>query len=115
MKRPQLSSEDIRQIDDTFAGLPLDVQRQVEIQCKYEGYLKRQESEVRKFKNLESIKIPPDMDYFEIPGLSTEIRTKLTEIQPVNLGQASRIAGITPAAISVLMVYVQRYGDNHSE
>ncbi len=108
LKRPQLSYEDICKIDSVFAGLPPDVQRQVEIQCKYEGYLKRQESEVGKFKNLERIRIPPDMDYFSIPGLSTEIRNKLIDIQPVNLGQASRIPGITPAAISVLLVFVKR-------
>jgi len=109
LKRPQLSYEDVREFDPAFAGLPRDIQRQLEIQCKYEGYLKRQEVEVRKFKNLERIKIPPDLDYPTIPGLSTEIRQKLTDIQPVSLGQASRIAGITPAAISVLMVYLERH------
>ena len=108
IKRPQLSLGDIGKIDSEFGTLPPDVQRQVVIQCKYEGYLKRQEAEVRKFRNLESIKISPDINYFNIPGLSAEIRHKLTEIQPVNLGQASRIAGMTPAAISVLMVYVKR-------
>lgn len=115
LKRPQLTYEDIGEMDGEFAGLPVGVRRQVEIQCKYEGYLKRQESEVRKYKNLECIKIPHDMDYCNIPGLSMEISNKLTEIQPVNLGQASRIPGITPAAISVLMVYVKRHYDEHEK
>jgi len=108
MKRPQLSHTDIEKIDPDFASLPESVRRQVEIQCKYEGYLKRQEAEVRKFKNMENIRIPPNMDYFSIPGLSNEIRNKLTEVRPVNLGQAFRIPGITPAAISILMVYIER-------
>ena len=84
------------------------VTQQVEIQCKYEGYLQRQEAEVKKFKNLEKISIPADFDYEQIPGISNEVRQKLNEVQPVSLGQASRISGVTPAALSVLMVYLKR-------
>jgi len=113
LKRPELGYEVVKKIDAPPFELPPEVERQVEIHCKYEGYLKRQEAEVRKFKNLEIIKIPSDIDYFKIPGLSTEIRQKLTEIQPYSLGQASRISGVTPAAISVLMVYIKRYRDEH--
>ena len=80
LKRPQLTGSDIGEIDSEFGSLPPDVQRQVVIQCKYEGYLKRQEAEVRKFRNLESIKIPHNINYFTIPGLTTELRHKLTEI-----------------------------------
>jgi len=108
MKRPQLTVDDIAEIDGTFAALPDDVRRQVAIQCRYEGYLKRQENEIGKFKNLENVRIPPGIDYRDIPGISTELRNKLAEIQPATLGQASRIPGMTPAAISVLMVYVGR-------
>ena len=86
-----------------------DVKRQVEIQCKYDGYLQRQEAEVRKFKHLEGIEIPETFDYSQVPGLSNEARQRLTEIQPLSLGQASRISGITPAAISILMVFLKRY------
>ncbi len=108
LKRPQLTWRDIEGIDPEFAALPADVKRQIEIESKYEGYLDRQEAEVRKFKHLEGIRIPEGVDYCAIPGLSKELSAKLADIQPANLGQASRIPGITPAAISVLMVYVER-------
>ena len=114
IKRPELSYVDVYKIDPEPVNLPEDVQRQVEIQCTYEGYLGRQEAEIGKFKHLESITIPPEIDYCSIPGLSNEISQKLTEIKPVSLGQASRIPGITPAAISVLMVYVKRFGKKKS-
>jgi tRNA uridine 5-carboxymethylaminomethyl modification enzyme len=84
------------------------VTRQVEIQCKYQGYIQRQEGEVKKFKNLEKINIPPGFDYQDVPGLSNEVRQKLQEIQPTSLGQASRISGMTPAALSILLVYLKR-------
>ena len=70
--------------------------------------LKRQEAEVKKFKNLEKIHIPPGFDYDQIPSLSNEVRQKLSEIQPTSLGQASRISGVTPAALSILMIYLKR-------
>jgi tRNA uridine 5-carboxymethylaminomethyl modification enzyme len=81
---------------------------QVEIQIKYAGYINRQEVQVEKFKKMEKIKIPFDFDYRKIPGLSREVQEKLTAIRPVSLGQASRISGITPAALSILMVYLKR-------
>lgn len=109
LKRPQLSGDDITALDPEFAALPPAVRLQVEIQCKYEGYLARQETEVRKFRNLESIKIPPGMDFCAVPGVSNEIKNKLIAINPTNLGQASRIPGVTPAAISILMVFVKRF------
>jgi len=109
LKRPELGYRDIKKMDDTPPDLPADVERQVEIQCKYEGYLKRQEDEVKKFKNLENIKLPTDIDYCNISGLSAEISNKLTDIKPLSLGQASRIPGMTPAAISIIMVWLKRY------
>ncbi len=108
LKRPEIGYSDVLALDGAAPDLPGDVRRQVEIQCKYEGYIARQEAEVRKFKDLERILIPPDTDYSPVPGLSNEIRGKLSEIQPTTLGQASRIAGMTPAAISILMVYLRR-------
>ena len=108
LKRPQLGHEDIALIHPPFAALPPDVRRQLEIQCAYEGYLERQEGEVRKFRHLESAKIPSGMEYCDIPGLSNEIRQKLVEVRPATIGQASRIPGMTPAALSVLMVYSKR-------
>ncbi len=110
LKRPEVKYADIPEVDETAPELPPDVRKQVEIQCKYEGYLERQEAEVRKFKDLERIRIPVGMDYAPVPALSNEIRQKLADIQPVNLGQASRISGMTPSALSVLMVYLRRHG-----
>jgi tRNA uridine 5-carboxymethylaminomethyl modification enzyme len=81
----------------------------VEIHCKYEGYLQRQEAEAKKFKDLERMRIPEGFDYQLVPGLSHEVRQRLGEIRPTSLGQASRIPGITPAAISTLMVYLKRH------
>ena len=111
LKRPELSYGDLEQLEGCSSKLPERVARQVEIQCKYEGYLQRQEGEVKKFKNLEKIQIPSGFDYQEIPGLSNEVREKLSEVQPTSLGQASRISGMTPAALSILMVYLKRMRD----
>jgi tRNA uridine 5-carboxymethylaminomethyl modification enzyme len=108
LRRPELSYSEVVQLEGRTNQLPERVTRQVEIQCKYQGYLQRQEGEVKKFKNLEKITIPPAFDYQEIPGLSNEVRQKLEEIQPTSLGQASRISGMTPAALSILMVYLKR-------
>ncbi len=107
---PELGYSEIKTLDDSPPDLPDDIERQVEIQCKYEGYLKRQEAEVKKFKNLERIKLPSHIDYHSIPGLTIEIRNKLSDIRPYSLGQASRIPGMTPAAVSILMVWLKRYG-----
>ena len=80
------------------------VARQVEIEIKYEGYIQKQLREIKRFQNLERIKIPQDFNFYIIHGLSNELKEKLSKIKPVSLGQVSRIEGITPAAISVLMV-----------
>ncbi|MGD8370185.1 MAG: tRNA uridine-5-carboxymethylaminomethyl(34) synthesis enzyme MnmG [Syntrophobacterales bacterium] len=108
LKRPELSYADLEELEGHPCSLPERVVRQVEIQCKYEGYLARQEAEVKKFKNLEKMRIPFGFDYQQIPGLSNEVRQKLSEVQPASLGQASRIEGVTPAALSILMVYIKR-------
>ena len=83
------------------------VARQVEIEIKYEGYIKRQLSEIKKFKNMERMKIPEDFDFFAVHGLSNELKEKLSSIRPSSLGQASRIDGITPAALSALMIGIK--------
>jgi tRNA uridine 5-carboxymethylaminomethyl modification enzyme len=80
------------------------VSRQVEIEIKYEGYIRRQLSEIEKFRHLERIRLPEDFDYARVHGLSNELKEKLTRVRPASLGQASRISGITPAAMSVLLV-----------
>jgi tRNA uridine 5-carboxymethylaminomethyl modification enzyme len=85
-----------------------EVLEQVEIQAKYEGYLDRQEDEVTRFRKMETIKIPPQFSFQGVPGLSREIVEKLSKVQPASLGQAGRIPGVTPAALSILMVYLGR-------
>ncbi|HEY7534533.1 MAG TPA: tRNA uridine-5-carboxymethylaminomethyl(34) synthesis enzyme MnmG, partial [Thermodesulfobacteriota bacterium] len=81
---------------------------QIEMDVKYEGYIQRQMEQVDKFKKLENLRIPEDFRYEGIPGLSREIVQKLSRIRPNSLGQASRVSGITPAAISIIMVYLKR-------
>jgi tRNA uridine 5-carboxymethylaminomethyl modification enzyme len=85
-------------------ALSRKVTEQVEIEIKYEGYIQKQLNEIEKFKNLERIKIPESLDFFCIHGLSNELKEKLSHTRPTSLGQASRIDGMTPAAISVMMV-----------
>jgi tRNA uridine 5-carboxymethylaminomethyl modification enzyme len=109
LKRPELAYPDLEALGEGASYLPVPLKRQVEIHCKYEGYLQRQEAEARKFKDLERMRIPERFDYQLVPGLSHEVRQRLVEIRPTSLGQASRIPGITPAAISILMVYLKRY------
>jgi len=108
LKRPEVSYKDLKDILPSFEEKGEDIAKQVEIEVKYEGYIKRQNQEVEKFKEIEKIAIPPDFDFTSIPGLSKEVREKLSLIRPLSLGQASRISGITPAAISILMIYLKR-------
>lgn len=108
LKRPELSYQDVSSLSAPPEPLPGSVCRQVEVECKYEGYLRRQEAEVMKFKKLEQTMIPEALDYAEVPGLSNEIRQKLQSIKPLSLGQASRIPGMTPAALSILLVCLKK-------
>ena len=105
LKRNDYSHEDLPQPDQTL--LP-EVAEQVEITVKYAGYIERQEAEVKQFKKMESRSIPDWIDYDQIPGLRTESRLKLKEIQPATIGLASRISGINPTDISLLMVWIKR-------
>jgi tRNA uridine 5-carboxymethylaminomethyl modification enzyme len=86
----------------------MDVQQQVEIILKYAGYIARQENEVAKFKDLENKQIPDAFDYTTVPSLRPEARQKLTKIKPGTVGQASRISGVSPADISILLVWLKR-------
>ena len=110
LRRPEISYRELRFIE---AGSPRsevseDVISQIEMDAKYEGYIKRQKEQVDKFKKLENLTIPEGFSYDDIPGLSNEIVQKLSDVRPSSLGQASRVSGITPAAVSVLMVYLKR-------
>jgi tRNA uridine 5-carboxymethylaminomethyl modification enzyme len=104
LKRAELDYEMVAVLAPSPGPIGSAVARQVEIQVKYEGYIEKQMREIEKFKNLERIRIPPDFDYTGVHGLSNELKEKLSHIKPASLGQTSRIDGITPAAISVLMV-----------
>lgn len=104
LKRAEVNYDIVRQLAPPPAPLSDRVARQVEIEIKYEGYIRRQLSEIERFKHLEQIRLPDDFDYDRVHGLSNELKEKLSTIRPISLGQASRISGITPAAISVLMV-----------
>ncbi|MGA2025743.1 MAG: tRNA uridine-5-carboxymethylaminomethyl(34) synthesis enzyme MnmG [Syntrophobacteraceae bacterium] len=111
LKRPELSYADLDALCGADPTLSQRTKEQVEIECKYEGYLRRQEAEVNRFKQMEEIRIPPDFPCDQVPGLSNEVRQKLGAVQPVSIGQASRIPGITPAAISILLVFLKRFKD----
>lgn len=112
LRRPDFSYEKLNCLDPGFAYTEIaPVVSQVELEVKYEGYIKRQAEQIEKFKRLESIKIPEGFAYSNIPGLSKEIVQKLSSVKPNTLGQATRVSGITPAAISVLMVYLKKNGE----
>ena len=107
LKRAQLDYSAAEKFAPSSINLSSKVSRQVEIEIKYEGYIKRQLKEIEKFKNLEKMKIPQDFDFNIVHGLSNELKEKLSKVSPSSLGQASRIDGITPAAISVLMIAIK--------
>jgi tRNA uridine 5-carboxymethylaminomethyl modification enzyme len=110
LKRPEISYHDLQRFDAVQDPPPDDIVRQVEIQVKYQGYIDRQYQQVAQFKKLESILMPPDLPYEEMKGLSREVREKLIRIRPYTFGQTSRISGITPAAMSILMIYLKKAG-----
>lgn len=107
IRRPELSYEKIAPIDPERQPLPADVIEQIDISIKYEGYIKRQTEQVHQFKKLEKRKIPADLNYDDVSNLRKEARQKLKDIKPENIGQASRISGVSPADISVLLVYLK--------
>jgi tRNA uridine 5-carboxymethylaminomethyl modification enzyme len=107
LRRPEITYADLRRLDPG-ALADLAVTRQVEVSAKYEGYIRRMLDDVARFRRLEQRLIPDGLDYRAVPGLSTEIRERLAEVRPRSLGQASRIPGVTPAAISILMVWCHR-------
>lgn len=113
VRRPELSYESIYEIDTERKELPADVIEQVNINIKYDGYIRRQQSQVAQFKKLEGKRIPEGLDYEEVPSLRKEARQKLIATKPLNVGQASRISGVSPADITVLLVYLEQYNRNH--
>ena len=108
LKRPEISYEALRPIDPDRPDLPEDVTEQVEIQIRYAGYIEKQIAQVEKYKKLESKKIPEDIRYEEIGNLRTEAVQKLSRIRPTSVGQASRISGVSPADVSVLIIWLEK-------
>ena len=108
IRRPELNYDMLKEIDPERPELPEDVRKQVDIEIKYEGYIRRQKKQVEQFARTEQKKIPDDLNYDDVPSLRIEARQKLKEFRPQNIGQASRIAGVSPADISVLLVYLKK-------
>lgn len=109
LKRFELSYAAVKELSPAIEPLNRRIRKQVEIEIKYEGYIARQVSEIKKYKDMEKIKIPENLSYVALPGLSNELVEKLGKIRPLSLGQASRIDGITPAAISVVMIAISAH------
>ena len=109
MCRPELSYEILEELDDNRPKLPQDVIEQVEIEIKYEGYIVRQRRQVEQYKKMEHKKIPDSLDYNDVKSLRIEARQKLQNYRPASIGQASRISGVSPADISVLLIYLEHF------
>jgi tRNA uridine 5-carboxymethylaminomethyl modification enzyme len=108
IRRPELDYEKVKELDPEYKELPEDIINQINIEIKYEGYIKRQEKQVENFKRVEVRKLPEDVDYSTIQGLRLEAQQKLNKFKPHSIGQASRISGVTPADISVLLIYLSQ-------
>lgn len=108
LKRPEITYASLAEIDENMPDLDDQEAEEVEILIKYEGYIKKQLMQIEQFKKLEGKRLPDDIDYKGIKGLSTEAQQKLSEVRPSNIGQASRISGVSPADISVLLVYLEQ-------
>ncbi|RCW79734.1 tRNA uridine 5-carboxymethylaminomethyl modification enzyme [Halanaerobium sp. DL-01] len=114
LRRPEISYEDLREFTDDLPEIPDSVIEQIEIQVKYKGYIDRQLSQVEQFRKMEEKKIPEDIDYSSLDNLRLEAREKLNKVKPLSIGQASRISGVSPADISVLMIYLEQFNRNRS-
>ena len=110
LRRPEIHFKSLFDFDRSLENLPESIQEQVEIQVKYDGYVKRQMEQIERFRRLEGVSFPEEFDFSSVIGLTTEVMEKLRKIKPHSLGQASRISGVTPAAISILMVNLKKQG-----
>lgn len=115
LKRPQITYNDLKKVDKERPNLEEDILEQVEIEIKYEGYIKRQKSQIDDMRRLEVKKLPYNIDYNNLKGLRLEAKEKLSKIRPINIGQASRISGVSPADISVLLIYLSQNKENINE
>ena len=108
LRRPEITYDDSAEIDDERPALSRHQKTMMEVQIKYEGYIEKQRQQIEKFKRLENKKLPADFDYDEIEGLRLEARQKLNSFKPLSIGQASRISGVSPADINVLLIYMEK-------
>ncbi|MFH0876872.1 MAG: tRNA uridine-5-carboxymethylaminomethyl(34) synthesis enzyme MnmG, partial [Candidatus Omnitrophota bacterium] len=118
LKRPQVRFEDLLDLNHLRDSLPVltrAMMEQIEISIKYAGFIKRQQEEVLRFRKIENIKIPSDLNFKDIKGFSREIVEKLERFRPVSVGQAARISGVTPAAISQLVVWLHKQAKTRSQ
>ena len=109
LKRPEVRIEDMKEFVPELKKFSPDVLSEIEVEVKYSGYIQRQLKEVEKFKKLEAMKLPKDLDYSKIPGLSNEMREKFNRVRPESIGQALRIPGVTPAAITAIQIYLKKH------
>ena len=112
LKRTEINYESLKKIDKDRPDLEMQVQNEVEIMVKYEGYIEMQKKQVESFKKMEKKLLSEDINYEDIKGLRLEARQKLNKIKPYSVGQASRISGVSPADISVLLIYLEQYNRN---
>ncbi len=110
LRRPEITFKDLTQVNGKTFNVEPTVAREVQLQVKYQGYINRQNEQVERFKRLESVALPDDLDYMSLSGLSNEVVEKLNSIRPRSLGQASRISGVTPAAVSILQIHLKKAG-----
>jgi tRNA uridine 5-carboxymethylaminomethyl modification enzyme len=110
LKRPEIHFEHLITFEPELETTSRGVRQQIEIDAKYDGYAKRQQEQIERFRKLEDVRFPEDFDFGALTGLTTEVKEKLIRIKPFSLGQASRISGVTPAAISILMVHLKKHG-----
>jgi len=115
LRRPQITYERLVALGKGKKDLSPEVVFQVEVNVKYQGYIERQNREIEKFRRMEGMRIPVDMDFSKIPSLSLEVREKLSRFKPTSIGQASRISGITPAAVSTLMIYLKKFKEEKGQ
>jgi len=109
IRRPELDYQKLKSLDPDYKNLPEDVVEQINIELKYEGYITRQQKQVENFRRVECRKIPAELDYYDIKGLRREAQQKLNMFKPLSIGQASRVSGVTPADISVLLIYLSQH------
>ena len=111
LKRNEIHFEHLKLFYPELSQVQEQIAAEVETQIKYEGYIDRQERQVEKLKRMEDARLPEGIDYHAVHGLSTEVREKMSRVRPISLGQASRIAGVTPAALMAIQVYLKRRGN----